>query len=94
MLMQILFKFQNSLNSAARNPVSLGISISFLIGWTLASLLSHGTFDPNFGIGNLIINGLSILLLFAANSQRSDNHDTTHEKLDEIHQHLKDLTDK
>ena len=85
-------KFQRLLNKLAQHPLTLGFAICFLMTWTAASFLSSGKFDGSFNILNIIINGLSILLLFAANTGRQDNHDETHEKLDEIHNHLKELS--
>lgn len=78
------------LNKAAQHPLSLGIAIAFLVGWTASSYLSHGQFDNGLGMENLIINGLSILLLFAANSARNETHD----KLDALHQHIMDIKEE
>jgi hypothetical protein len=72
----------------AQHPLTLGLSVLFLFFWTLASLLSNGKFDNGLGIENLIINGLSILLLFAANSTRTDIGHASRRKLDEIHEHV------
>jgi hypothetical protein len=88
MLLKICEAFQSALNKLAQHPFSLGIAVGFLVAWTTASLLSGGKFDSGLGIENLIINGLSILLLFAANTARENNHDVTHDRLDEINQNL------
>jgi len=95
--MGLLYFLQNQLNKFAEHPLSLGICVGFLIGWTTFSMLSKGTFDPGLGIENLIINGLSILLLFAANSKRNDHadasaerHETTQAQLDAIKAHLEE----
>ena len=88
MLMKLCSNFQSLLNKLAQHPLSLGFAVGFLVAWTSLSLLSGGKFDNGLGIENLIINGLSILLLFAANTAREDNHDITHEKLDQMHEKI------
>jgi hypothetical protein len=95
--MKILSAFQSLLNRLASHPLSLGVAVGFLIGWTAYSILSNGKFDPGLGIENLIINGLSILLLFAANSKSTAHaeasearHDAINERLDALHEHIED----
>lgn len=95
--MGILYWLQQQLNKFAEHPLSLGLCVGFLIGWTTMAMLSHGSFDPGLGVENLIINGLSILLLFAANSKRNDHadasaerHDATQAQLDAIKAHLEE----
>ena len=86
--MNLLYKFQQLLNKIAEHPVSLIACLAFLIGWTACSILSKGTFDSGLGIENLIINGLSILLLFAANSKRIEHNEAIHDKLDQLHERI------
>lgn len=92
--MKILYWFQDILNKLSAHPLSLAATIGFLFGWTTTSLLSHGTFDNGLGIENLIINGLSILLLFSANSHHEDHKENAkniRRSLDDLHDKVDDL---
>lgn len=94
MLIKILSAFQTALNRLAEHPLSLGVAVGFLIGWTTLAMLSKGSFDPGLGIENLIINGLSILLLFAANSNHADHKEANAEiksSLEQLHNKVDDL---
>lgn len=90
--MNLVYKFQELLIALSKHPLSLAFTVGFLTAWTASAILSHGVFDPGLGIENLIINGLSILLLFAANSQRVENHEALHERLDQLHEHITNST--
>lgn len=76
------------------HPLSLAITIGFLTGWTTCSYLSNGKFDPGLGMENLIINGLSILLLFAANARHDEhieNNKKIQDSLDNLHEKVDNL---
>lgn len=89
---KLLYKLQAGLNKMAEHPGSLALCVVFLIGWTAASLASNGKFDSGLGIENLIINGLSILLLFAANSKHTSYIDASAKHNQALHEKLDALT--
>jgi hypothetical protein len=93
----MLRKIQRALCAFSASPKTFVGACFFLSGWLGGYFLSGGKFDPGLGVGNLIINGLGLLLMFAACSlaananQKSDDVKAAH---DELHAKVDALSDK
>jgi hypothetical protein len=89
--MRVLYRLQDGLNAACAHPMSFACAIAFLGSWFAAGFSSHGRFDPGFGVGNLIVNGVGLVVMFAAASiasRTNANLAGVHERLDEQGGHL------
>lgn len=82
----VLYAIQDGMNRVSAHPLTFVGTSAFLAGWLCEYFMSHGRFDPGLGVGNLIINGLGLLLVFSACSLSARNHD----KISEIHERVYD----
>lgn len=89
--MKYLYWVQDRLNSLSAHPLSFAVASFFLGAWVSAYFLSKQTFDPGLGIGNLIINGLGLLLMFASCAISARAEKALHDRADRLHDHINEV---
>ena len=88
---------QQRMCNVSAHPLAAPIAMLFLGIWIGAFFASAGKFDPGLGIGNLIINGLGLVLMFcscAISALALAGHQDTQERLDRHEEHLQAIREK
>jgi hypothetical protein len=83
-----LYYVQDRLNAISSSVFAFPLASGFLIGWFAAHFLSGGKFDSDLGLGNLLLNGVGLLLMFASCAISARAEKALHERADKLHEHI------